>query len=226
MAFNWQDESQLKWNDMAEYWNQTSESMWEKGSRKDIIPFIKGFVPPGRSICDLGCGDGYGSLLLAKHGYSVVGIDLAKEMIEKAKQRIIEDNIRFIQGSMTETPFADEEFDGVMAINSVEWNESPLLALKEMARITKTNGFACVGILGPTAAPRVNSYDRLYGKPAVCHTVMPWEFSQLAKENGWELAGNLPVYKREVKSELADPLPLLLKQALSFMWVVMLKKIN
>ncbi|HWO76325.1 MAG TPA: class I SAM-dependent methyltransferase [Bacillus sp. (in: firmicutes)] len=224
MAYNWHDESQAKWNEMADYWNQSSESMWEKGSRKDIIPFIKRFVHPGSSICDLGCGDGYGSLLLAASGYSVVGIDFADEMIQKAKLRIKDYDLAFIHGSMTDTPFANEEFDAVMAINSIEWNESPLHALTEMARITKPKGYACVGILGPTAAPRVNSYDRLYGKPAVCHTIMPWEFSQLAKENGWIVADQFPVYKREVESEWADPLPPILQQALSFMWVFMLQK--
>mgnify|MGYP001175243220 CR=1 FL=1 len=225
MTFNWLQESQLKWNDMAEYWNQSSESMWEKGSRKDVIPFISEFVRPGGSICDLGCGDGYGSFLLANHGYSVVGVDFAEEMIEKAKQRIKTPTLRFVQGSMVDTSFAKEEFDAVMAINSVEWNEAPLDAINEMTRITKPTGFACVGILGPTAAPRIHSYSRLYGKPAVLHTIMPWEFSQLARENGWMVVGNLPVYKREVKKEMADLLPTILQQALSFMWVFMLQKV-
>lgn len=226
MTDHWQSHSQQKWNELAEYWNQSSESMWDNGSRKDIIPFIKQYINKGSTICDLGCGDGYGSYLLAKNGYRVIGLDFAEEMIVNANQRVKGDDLSFLQGSLDATPFKDRQFDATIAINSIEWNESPLKALLEMRRIIKVGGHAFVAILGPTAAPRMNSYDRLYSKPAVCHTIMPWEFEQLAKENGWEIITGLPVYKMEVEAEFANKLPKLLQMANSFMWVFMMKKIG
>ncbi|GAA0348223.1 class I SAM-dependent methyltransferase [Bacillus carboniphilus] len=222
MNFNWQDETRVKWNQMTQFWSEKSEDMWERGSRKEIIPFMETFIKPNGFIGDLGCGDGYGSFLLYQKGFTVIGLDIAEDMIEKAKERQIEGSLTFVQGSMSSTPFEDEQFDAVMAINSLEWNESPLGTLNELRRITTE--YACIGILGPTAAPRINSYSRLYDKPAICNTIMPWEFSQLATENGWEIVGNLPVYKREVKKEFVEQLPMILKQANSFMWVFMLRK--
>jgi hypothetical protein len=72
--------------------------------------------------------------------------------------------------------------------------------------------------------PRTNSYRRLYGEEVICNTMMPWEFEQLANENGWEKLDELPVYKRGADAINLHNVPTDLKQALSFMWVFMLKR--
>jgi hypothetical protein len=112
-----------------------------------------------------------------------------------------------------------------MAINSIEWTERPLEALNEMRRVLKSGHLLCVGLLGPTAAPRINSYRRLYGEPVICNTMMPWEFEKLAQENGWELVDGEGVYKRGVSEKMVANLPAELKQALTFMWLFMLRKV-
>jgi ubiquinone/menaquinone biosynthesis C-methylase UbiE len=112
-----------------------------------------------------------------------------------------------------------------MAINSIEWTEQPLKALNEMKRVLKTNHLLCLGLLGPTAAPRSNSYRRLYGESVICNTIMPWELAQLAQENGWEVIGGRGVYQQGVREERIAELSTELKQALAFMWLFMLKKL-
>jgi ubiquinone/menaquinone biosynthesis C-methylase UbiE len=223
-TFDWHKEAERQWDERAEFWHQSSEEMWERGSRKTVIPFIASYIPKGSNIVDLGCGDGYGAWKLAKAGYEVTGVDLSVEMIEKAKARGENEQLRFVQGDLTKLPFADETFAGAMAINSLEWTERPLEALEEAKRVLKRGGYFCAGILGPTAAPRVNSYPRLYGKPVICNTMMPWEFEQLAKENGWEIIDGQGVYKRGVSENLIGSLPTELKQALTFMWIFMMQK--
>lgn len=223
-TFNWHKEAEKLWDERADFWNQSSEEMWETGSRKSIVPFMLKHIPEGSYIADLGCGDGYGSHKLSKAGYRVVGVDLSNEMIEKAKRRGENERLTFLQGDLTRLPFSDETFSGLMAINSIEWTEQPLQALNEMKRILKTGHLLCVGLLGPTAAPRINSYRRLYGEPVICNTMMPWEFEQLALENGWELIDGEGVFKRGVRKELVEGLPGELKQALTFMWLFMLRK--
>ena len=110
-----------------------------------------------------------------------------------------------------------------MAINSLEWTEEPLRALNEIKRVLQRDGYACIAILGPTAKPRENSYPRLYGKDVVCNTMMPWEFEQLAKEQGFEVVDGIGVYKRGVNEKMLGQLPTELQQALTFLWVFMLK---
>jgi SAM-dependent methyltransferase len=222
--FNWVTESEKQWNERSNFWNKNSKEMWEKGSRKDIVPFFQKHIPSSAHICDLGCGDGYGSYKLALEGYHVLGIDLSEEMIEKARNQRLAQNIKFEKCDIAKLNVENEMFDGVMAINSLEWTESPLTVLYEMKRILKPNGVACIGILGPTAMPRTNSFRRLYGESVICNTMMPWEFEQLAKENGWEKLDDLAVYKRGADKLNLQNLSTDLKQALSFMWVIMLRK--
>ncbi|MDL4843171.1 class I SAM-dependent methyltransferase [Aquibacillus rhizosphaerae] len=224
-SFDWHQKAREQWDEKAEFWNQSSKGMWENGSRKTIIPFIEKHMPKGRYIADLGCGDGFGSLKLYQAGYRVVGIDLSKEMIERAKKESEHNQLAFVEGDLTSLPFKNETFSGLMAVNSIEWTEKPLKALNEMHRVLKKDHLLCLGLLGPTAAPRSNSYQRLYESSVICNTMMPWEFEQLAKENGWEVIDSLGVYKQGVREELIKDLPSDLKQALTFMWLFMIRKL-
>ncbi|MDQ0217995.1 class I SAM-dependent methyltransferase [Peribacillus cavernae] len=222
----WHEDAEKKWDSYASQWAKNSRDMWDNGSRKKVIPFFVEHIPAGGKVSDLGCGDGYGSLLLARSGYQVVGLDISSEMIETANQKAaVHEQLSFIRGDLVKLPFSDGQFDAIMAINSIEWTESPLLALHEIRRIVKPGGYACFGILAPTAAPRLNnSYRRLYGEKVIMNSMQPWEFAQLATENGWKLVADAGVEKRGVDFVRLAYLSKELQQAVSFMWLFILKK--
>lgn len=220
---NWSLESEKQWNKRSATWHASSKTMWEEGSRKDIIPFFCKVVPAYSKVCDLGCGDGYGSLKLAEKGYEVTGYDVADEMIHRAKETNKQNHSQFIKGDITILQLPENSYDSILAINSLEWTEDPLKVLMHMKHMVKPGGYACVGILGPTAGPRKSSFQRLYGDQVICNTMMPWEFEALALENGWGKIAELPVFKKAAEQIPKGSLPVELKQALSFMWVFMLK---
>lgn len=224
--FNWSSESERQWNERSVMWKSKSKEMWESGSRKEIVPFFQSIVPVGSSICDFGCGDGYGSIKLARAGYHVTGIDVSEEMISTACELAKGTNAQFFKGDIAKVEMMENGTDAVIAINSLEWTENPLEVLKEMKRIVRPFGYACIGILGPTAMPRKHSFNRLYGEEVICNTMMPWELQQLAEENGWEKVAEKGVYKRGVNQQLIETLSLDLKQALSFMWVMIFKNLK
>lgn len=56
--------------------------------------FKKFYEGKPRKILDLGCGTGSHALILAQHGYQVTGIDRSNTMIERAKRRAEEANIK------------------------------------------------------------------------------------------------------------------------------------
>lgn len=223
---SWHEAAKKGWDERAPLWKEQSEDMWETGSRKTIIPFFKKYVPEGSSVLDVGCGDGYGSLKLWEAGYFVTGVDLSDEMIALCRERktVEMDGLAFLQADMLDLPFKDELFDSVMAITSLEWAEVPVQALQSILRVVKKGGYLCIGVLGPTAMPRINSFDRLYGEPVFMNTMMPWEFERLANEQGLTLVGSQGVYKRGVNDAHLNSLSVELKQALSFLWIFMLKK--
>ncbi|MEA4972300.1 MAG: class I SAM-dependent methyltransferase [Candidatus Metalachnospira sp.] len=44
-------------------------------------------------VCDLGCGTGNISLRLSKKGYDVIGIDISEDMLSKARQKAVNENL-------------------------------------------------------------------------------------------------------------------------------------
>lgn len=219
--FKWVDEAEKQWDERAENWHSNSKEMWETGSRKDIIPFLTRHVAGELSICDLGCGDGYASYKLASKGFKVTGIDLSEQMLEKAMERAKDTTAQFLKADISNIPVETDSFDAIMAINSLEWTESPLDVLLEMKRVVKSDGLICIAILGPTAMPRINSYRRLYGEKVICNTMMPWELGKLAEEHGLIKVDEMGVYKRGADRLHLEKLSLDLKQALTFMWIFM-----
>ncbi|RSK27318.1 class I SAM-dependent methyltransferase [Bacillus sp. HMF5848] len=214
-----------EWNNRAKFWSQRSRTMWETGSRKDIIPFFSKHVPKHASVLDVGCGDGYGAYKLNERGYNITGIDISEEMIKECEKHKGETEITFLKRDLCSLDNSfQESFDAILAINVFEWTPSPLSSLHTCRQILRDKGKLCIGILGPTAGPRLNSFERLYNREALCHTIMPWELSKLAKENGWIEIANYGVYKDAVKDNNLEGLPLQLHQALSFMWVFMFEK--
>jgi hypothetical protein len=72
--------------------------------------------------------------------------------------------------------------------------------------------------------PRINAYDRLYGKDVFMNTMMPWEFQRLVKENGFEVLDGQGVFKKGIDEKVVQQYPIELQQSLTFMWLFMLKK--
>jgi malonyl-CoA O-methyltransferase len=75
-----------------------------------------------RRILDLGTGTGTGAVSLAKRfpGASVTGVDLAPEMIARAREKLppeLGDRVRFEVADATALPFSDGEFDLVVQVS-------------------------------------------------------------------------------------------------------------
>lgn len=101
-------------------------------------------LPQSKSlkILDIGCGAGFFSILLAKAGYDVTGVDLTPAMIEEAKLLTKNQHCqaKFLVMDAENLAFADETFDAVVARN-VTWNlPHPDIAYKEWLRILKPGG--------------------------------------------------------------------------------------
>jgi cyclopropane fatty-acyl-phospholipid synthase-like methyltransferase len=92
-------------------WFNTDEylSVYRHRNDKDAechIKFILSQIhlPPNASIIDLACGTGRHSILLAKLGYNVTGVDLSDKLLSEAKKSSETEklNIKFIKSDLRE----------------------------------------------------------------------------------------------------------------------------
>jgi len=92
-------------------------------------------VRSGMSLLDIGCGAGRLCELSAKRGAKVTGVDASAARIGIARTRTKSGDFRV--GAIEDLPFADHCFDVVMAINSVQYADDPVRALREARRVAR-----------------------------------------------------------------------------------------
>jgi SAM-dependent methyltransferase len=97
-------------------------------------------------ILDAGCGSGGSVKKAIARGAKVTGTDVAPEMLAICKQRVPEADCHVADSEAL--PFPDHAFDSVIAINSLQFTETPVNALNEFARVAKPGaplGIVCFG---------------------------------------------------------------------------------
>lgn len=98
----------------------------------------------GMRILEIGSNMGQYTTLLAKRGFSMVGIDLSDKAIEVAKTAAKEHHLENIEYYPMDAEdlhlFDDGTFDGVVSFSTLRYVPNLAKALKEIYRVTKKNG--------------------------------------------------------------------------------------
>lgn len=136
---------------IVSYWSKRSGSFGEQ-RRAELhnelagrwMTEMKRYLPEGKQlkILDVGCGAGFFSILLAKEGHEVIGIDLTPDMIEQARILAEEEkcSCRFEVMDAEHPLFEDASFDAVVSRNLTWTLPHADLAYEEWLRILKPGG--------------------------------------------------------------------------------------
>lgn len=95
------------------------------------------------SFLEPGVGTGLNVLPLVKRGFSVTGIDISAEMLDRFARKFsrIPDNLKLIQADASKLPFAENSFDVILTVHMIhavaDWREF----LDEIDRVLKPGGF-------------------------------------------------------------------------------------
>jgi ubiquinone/menaquinone biosynthesis C-methylase UbiE len=127
-----------------------NQALWEKGDftriaqsmRKSGDTFVEGLgITTGLKVLDLGCGDGTTALPAARLGANVLGVDIARNLVEAGTKRAKEEglaNCKFQEGDASNLhELKDRSFDLVVSIFGAMFAPKPFDVAKEMVRVTR-----------------------------------------------------------------------------------------
>ena len=140
---------------------------------------------PGKRLLDYGCGNGEDSILAAKNGATVVGIDISEVSIAHCKQRALAAGVResteFQVMDAEALRFEDNSFDLIMEYGVLHHLDFSA-AMREIARVLRPTGaVVCTETLGHN--PLIRAYRR-----RTPHLRTAWEAEHILRKETIELA--------------------------------------
>lgn len=127
-------------------WRASKLGTITESLEEDLVMDLAGSLL-GKSVLDVGCGDGtLAAGFCRKRASFVVGCDPDSRMIAKAAAQ--GDMVSFLRGRAERLPFRDQSFDVVTAVTVLCFTEDKSRAVKEMARVLRPGGRLVVGGLG------------------------------------------------------------------------------
>lgn len=151
MAFANTDQAEF-WSCMAPIWAEMDRRLEKTAEAPGRMAMDRLGPQPGHRLLDLGCGTGPTTVELATRvspGGSVVGVDIAEEMLVRARRRAAEqavDNIGFVHGDVQVGDIGTEEYDGAFSRFGVMFYSDPVAAFSNVRRALRRGGrlsFVC-----------------------------------------------------------------------------------
>jgi 2-polyprenyl-3-methyl-5-hydroxy-6-metoxy-1,4-benzoquinol methylase len=102
--------------------------------------FVKKEILKGSLVLEVGFGEGYGTSLLAKSGFDIIGLDVNEETIKEASQKYQTQNCHFVWYDGKKIPFEAETFDVVVSFQVIEHLQDDVGFISEISRVLKKDG--------------------------------------------------------------------------------------
>lgn len=188
-----------------------NRALWEKGDFTKIAECMRESgtalvaklrITPGLKVLDLGCGDGTTAIPAAKLGADVLGVDIARNLVEAGNKRAQEEgltNCTFQNGDATDLhELEDQSFDLVVSIFGAMFAPKPFDVAREVVRVTRPGRRIVMGnwIPGdPTLVAQILKISSAYTPPppegfispmlwgVESHVIERFESAGVAKEN-------------------------------------------
>lgn len=124
---------------------------------KKPVPFIVDSLPlfkehEARIFLDLGCGAGRNSIYWGKEGFNVIGIDISRSALKKAKAWAkieVIPNVTVLRASMTNLPFVRQTVHAVISVSVIHHASKKDIkkAIEEIFTVLKEYGLFLANLL-------------------------------------------------------------------------------
>jgi len=166
-----------------------NQALWEKGDFTRIAESMRDSgqtlvkmlgITEGLRVLDLGCGDGTTAIPEAQLGADVLGVDIARNVVDAGNTRAKAlglTNCRFQEGDATDLrDLEDGSFDLVVSIFGAMFAPKPFDVAREMVRVTRPGGRIVMGNWipnDPTLVAQILRISSSYSPPPPQGTISP-----------------------------------------------------
>src|ERR1041384_5444073 len=129
-------------------WMSGDYDLFSRYMEPDARVFYESLDVPSRcQLLDVACGSGQVALLAAHDGVYSTGVDIAPNLIERARPRAQAENLhaRFVEGDAEDLPFEDASFDVVTSLFGAMFAPRPELVARELLRVCSPGGTIAMG---------------------------------------------------------------------------------
>jgi SAM-dependent methyltransferase len=209
-----------------------NKALWEKGDFTRIAASMRESgealvgtlgIKKGLKVLDLGCGDGTTALPTAKLGADVLGVDIARNLVEAGNRRVQVHgltNLRFQEGDATDLAgLQDDMFDLVISIFGAMFAPKPFDVAREMIRVTRPGGRIVMGNWipnDPTLVAQILKISAAYTPPPPEGFISPMTWgveanvierfaaAGVAKDNIWFIRDTYTFHFPDAPSQLVE----------------------
>jgi len=128
---------------LKDTWMAGDYDRFSRYMEPDARVFYEGLdIPAGCELLDVACGSGQLALLAAREAVIVTGVDIASNLIERARSRAKAEGlkVRFIEADAEALPFEDASFDVVISLIGAMFAPRPELVARELLRVCAPGG--------------------------------------------------------------------------------------
>lgn len=118
-----------------EDWYATARGRRVERAERALLAWLTGWFPDARRLLEIGCGTGHFLDCLAERGAPTIGLDRSPAMLREARRR--RGPCRFVLADAHALPLRDRAVDVAALIATLEFLESPALALRESVRVAE-----------------------------------------------------------------------------------------
>lgn len=101
-------------------------------------------ISAGKVVLDIASGEGYGSAMLARKAFKVIGVDISIDAVQHACNRYKKENLEYLLGSCADIPLPDASVDMVVSFETIEHHDQHEKMMQEFKRVLRPNGVVII----------------------------------------------------------------------------------
>jgi len=135
------DRAKKFWDKRAERYS--TRAIADEATYQEKLEVTRRYLNPDSEVLEFGCGTGSTAISHAPYVKHILATDISSNMIEIARQRAREDDVRnvtFAQSSVDEFAAPDESYDVVLGLNLLHLLDDKDAALEKICRMLRPGG--------------------------------------------------------------------------------------